>query len=172
MGLESKVVEEIPKDNVPPIDREKTCPLLLRVFCNYTGRHNLRSEYNRGNTPSNELQVYTWLDATLKEITTLITEVNADARKKGTHFSFCVCYPNPSAPGYRMREIGTTIAGKKGPDDNASLASKRFVIGDYLDVAITYARNGGASAADHRDTRGGGGGGGASGGGSRRMRPY
>jgi len=38
----------------------QTCPLLLRVFCN-TGRHHMLSEYARGNTPANELQIYTWL---------------------------------------------------------------------------------------------------------------
>ncbi len=31
-----------------PIDREKVCPLLLRVFCS-TSRHNNLAEYNRGN---------------------------------------------------------------------------------------------------------------------------
>ncbi|KFM59050.1 Histone deacetylase complex subunit SAP18, partial [Stegodyphus mimosarum] len=40
------------------IDREKTCPLLLRVFLN-DGRHHSPSEYSRGNVPSNELQIYT-----------------------------------------------------------------------------------------------------------------
>jgi histone deacetylase complex subunit SAP18 len=133
--------------------------LLLRVFCNYNGHHNSRSDYNRGNVPANELQIYTWLDATLRELTNLITEVNPEAKKKGTYFSFAVCYPNPGAPGFRQREIGSTTAGKKGPDDNASLAAKRFVIGDYLDVAITYGRHSnGAGSIDHR--------------GSNRRRPY
>jgi histone deacetylase complex subunit SAP18 len=109
--------------------------------------------------PSNELQIYTWLDATLREITNLITEVNPEAKRKGTYFNFCVSFPNPNGPGCRMREIGSTIAGKRGPDDKATLLSKRFVVGDYLDVAITYARNG---ALEHRQT----------GGPNRRMRPY
>ncbi len=135
--------------------------MLLRVFCNYTGRHNSRSDYNRSNVPSNELQIYTWLDATLREITNLITEVNPEAKRKGTFFNFCVCYPNPNGPGFRMREIGSTTSGKRGPDDKASLQSKRFIVGDYLDVAITYARN---SSLEHRS------GGGSSS--NRRMRPY
>jgi histone deacetylase complex subunit SAP18 len=161
MGLESKIVEEIPREKEPPVDREKTCPLLLRVFCSYNGRHNNKNDYGPRNTPPNELQIYTWMDATLKEITNLITEVNPEAKKKGTFFNFCVCFPSSNSPGYRMREIGSTTAGKKGSDDNATLSSKRFVIGDYLDVAITYARSGGASASvDFRDSR------------SRRMRPY
>ena len=37
----------------------QTCPLLLRVFCSM-GRHHSLMEYARGNTPTNELQIYTW----------------------------------------------------------------------------------------------------------------
>ena len=34
-----------------------------------------------GSTPENEVQIYTWMDATLKELTGLIKEVNNDARR-------------------------------------------------------------------------------------------
>ncbi|KAF8783003.1 Histone deacetylase complex subunit SAP18 like protein [Argiope bruennichi] len=64
---------------------KETCPLLLRVFLN-NGRHHSLSEFVRGNVPPNELQIYTWLDATLKELTNLVKEVNPDARRKGTFF--------------------------------------------------------------------------------------
>ena len=43
------------------IDREKTCPLLLRVFVSDNGRHHRPEEFSRGNLPGNELQIYTWL---------------------------------------------------------------------------------------------------------------
>nr|XP_031834043.1 histone deacetylase complex subunit SAP18 isoform X2 [Nomia melanderi] len=111
-AIESMVVDEkqLPEK---PIDREKTCPLLLRVFCN-TGRHHNIMEYSRGNVPSNELQIYTWMDATLREITGLVKEVNPDARSKGV-----------------------TCSGQKGADDNKTLAQARFTIGDYLDISIT-----------------------------------
>ena len=52
----------------PPINREKTCPLLPRVFYN-TGRHHTMSEYSRGNAPATEFQIYTWMDA--RELTVL-----------------------------------------------------------------------------------------------------
>merc|ERR1719481_1465145 len=82
-------VEKAEKPEVPKftVDREKTCPLLLRVFCNQA-RHNNMSEYMRGSTPQNELQIYTWMDATLKELTGLIKEVNPESRRKGTYFDF------------------------------------------------------------------------------------
>jgi histone deacetylase complex subunit SAP18 len=41
------------------------------------------SEYSHGSTPSNELQIYTWMDASLKELTALIRDVNPDTRRKG-----------------------------------------------------------------------------------------
>jgi len=39
-----------------------------------------------------------------------------------------------------MREIGTTCSGHRGADDSVSLASKKFQIGDYIDIAITPPR--------------------------------
>ncbi|XP_011690143.1 PREDICTED: histone deacetylase complex subunit SAP18 isoform X1 [Wasmannia auropunctata] len=137
-ALESMVVDEkqLPEK---PVDREKvnmTCPLLLRVFCN-TGRHHNIMEYSRGNVPSNELQIYTWMDATLREITGLVKEVNPDARSKGTYFDFSLVTPELRNSGYRMREIGVTCSGQKGADDNKTLAQARFTIGDYLDISIT-----------------------------------
>ena len=109
--------------------------------------------------PSNELQIYTWLDATLKELTRLITEVYPNTKIKGTTFNFMVVWPNPRSPGFGMKEIGTTTIGSKGPDDNSTLQSKKFVIGDYLDVAINVARSsttsayGSGSSRDTRDNR-------------------
>ncbi|KFM64398.1 Histone deacetylase complex subunit SAP18, partial [Stegodyphus mimosarum] len=134
-GVVESVVEE-KNEAEKLIDREKTCPLLLRVFLN-NGRHHSFTEYTRGNVPSNELQIYTWMDATLKELTGLVKEVNPDARRKGTYFDFALVFPDVRGPGYRMRDIGTTCSGEKGVDDNKTLAACRFKIGDYLDIAIT-----------------------------------
>uniref|UniRef100_A0A8C6SXY7 Histone deacetylase complex subunit SAP18 n=1 Tax=Neogobius melanostomus TaxID=47308 RepID=A0A8C6SXY7_9GOBI len=127
MALESRITqEEIKKEPEKPIDREKTCPLLLRVFTTNNGRHHRADEFARGNVPSSELQIYTWMDATLKELTSL-----------GTHFSFAIVFPEPRGKAYRLKDIGTTISGRKGADDSMTLQSQRFQIGDYLDIAIT-----------------------------------
>ncbi|XP_034032177.1 histone deacetylase complex subunit SAP18 [Thalassophryne amazonica] len=138
MALESRVTqEEIKKEPEKPIDREKTCPLLLRVFTTNTGRHHRVEEFSRGNVPSSELQIYTWMDATLKELTSLVKEVYPEARKKGTHFSFAIVFPDNRAKVYRLKDIGSTMSGRKGVDDSMTLQSQRFQIGDYLDIAIT-----------------------------------
>ncbi|XP_045499050.1 histone deacetylase complex subunit SAP18 [Colias croceus] len=136
-GLESMVVEEV-KPAEKPVDREKTCPLLLRVFCS-TGRHNSPSDYARGGVPQNELQIYTWMDATLRELTSLVKEVNPETRRKGTYFDFAIVYPDMRTPTYRMREIGVTCSGQRGNDDNKTLSQVKFQIGNYLDISITPA---------------------------------
>lgn len=134
-NVESMIVEE-KSQPTKQIDREKTCPLLLRVFCS-TGRHHSISEYMYGNVPSNELQIYTWQDATLNELTSLVRDVNPDTRKKGTYFDFSVVYPEYRSHTFRMREIGVTCSGQKGADDNKTLAQAKFCIGDFLDISIT-----------------------------------
>uniref|UniRef100_A0A8V0XRN1 Histone deacetylase complex subunit SAP18 n=1 Tax=Gallus gallus TaxID=9031 RepID=A0A8V0XRN1_CHICK len=102
MAVESRVTqEEIKKEPEKPIDREKTCPLLLRVFTTNNGRHHRMDEFSRGNVPSSELQIYTWMDATLKELTSLVKEVYPEARKKGTHFNFAIVFTDLKRPGYR-----------------------------------------------------------------------
>lgn len=141
MATIESVVEDNSREIEKPIDREKTCPLLLRVFCSM-GRHHSLMEYARGNTPTNELQIYTWMDATLKELTSLVKEVNPDARRKGTFFDFAIVFPDPRSPTYRLRDIGTTCCGRKTADDTVTLASKKFTIGDYLDIAIAPPRAG------------------------------
>ncbi|CAB4068939.1 SAP18 [Lepeophtheirus salmonis] len=132
------------------VNREKVCPLLLRVFCS-TSRHNPLTEYSRGKllkinyprsllTPSLILQILTLYFIYYES---LVREVNPDARRKGTFFDFALVFPNLSSrgnmsgSGYMSRDIGTTVSGQKGPDDSKTLSQCRFTIGDYLDIAIT-----------------------------------
>ncbi|KAM9485458.1 histone deacetylase complex subunit SAP18-like [Salvelinus alpinus] len=114
----------------------RTCPL-LRVFTTTSGRHHRMHEFGRGNVPSSELQIYTWLNATLKELTSLVKEVYPEARKKGTCFGFAIVYIEPKRQGYRVKEIGNIVSEQKGSDDAMTLQSQRFWIGNYLDIAIT-----------------------------------
>ena len=94
-----------------------------------------------GKVPPNELQIYTWMDATLKELTSLVREVNPDSRKKGTYFDFAIISPamgrGQMAPNgtychYQSRDIGTTVSGTKGMDDGKTLSQARFVIGKFI----------------------------------------
>lgn len=71
---------------------------------------------------------------------TLIKEVNPDARKKGTTFDFATVFPNPRQAGFLLKELGSTASGRKGQADTVTLESKKFQIGDYIDVAVQYPR--------------------------------
>ncbi|KAF6038778.1 hypothetical protein EB796_002915 [Bugula neritina] len=78
------------------------------------------------------------MDATLKELAGLIKQMNPDARRKGTFIDFYVVFPQVLQGKYVQRDIGSICVGKKGADDMATLKEKRFVIGDYLNVAISH----------------------------------
>ena len=103
-----------------------------------------------GKVPANELQIYTWMDATLKELTGLVREVtpfstvrkvgkcrflqfvhllqvNPEARRRGTFFDFAVVFPNRGRGegSFSSRDIGTTVSGQKGPDDSKTLKDCR-----------------------------------------------
>jgi len=110
--------------------------VLLRVFIG-RNRHNPLSDYARGKTPADELQIYTWIDASLKEIAGLIRAVHPASRRTGTCFQFSIVYADPMSRTCRTREIGSTTPGRPSADDNITLALKRFQIGDFLDVAIS-----------------------------------
>ena len=80
------------------------------------------------------------MDATLGELTQLIKEVNPDSRRRGTLFSFSIVSADDSYNRYYLTDIGKTENGHRRSDDQIQLASKRFRVGDYLDVAIMQKR--------------------------------
>ncbi|CAN0824583.1 Histone deacetylase complex subunit SAP18 [Linum grandiflorum] len=121
---------------LPPVDREKTCPLLLRVFTKIGGHHGKEEFQVRGKEPKDEVQIYTWKDATLRELTDLVKEVAPAARRRDAVLSFAFAYPDKNGR-FVVREVGKTYSNRIGKmDDNKALGEIGFQIGDYLDVAI------------------------------------
>ncbi|KAJ4953852.1 hypothetical protein NE237_030684 [Protea cynaroides] len=120
-----------------PVDREKTCPLLLRVFTKIGGHHTKEDFAVRGKEPKDEVQIYTWKDATLRELTDLVKEVARAARRRGAKLSFAFVYPDKNGRNV-VRAVGMTQSYGNGrwQDDSKTLADLGFQIGDYLDVAI------------------------------------
>lgn len=123
----------IPRE--PEVDREKTCPLLLRVFPLVGGHHKLDAYARRGELPPGEVQMYTWVDATLRELTELVQQVRHEARTRHARLSFAFVYPDKTGRNV-LRQVGLTHALEVGDDDEKTLRSQGFQTGDYLDVAI------------------------------------
>lgn len=120
----------------PTINREKLCPFLIRVYY----RDN---EYNQieffSKTPKiasdREVHIYTWMDATLRELTDLLKDVIPSADAPESTLSFSAISINQNGRFFR-EELGKVKATRPGPDDKKSLESLNFKIGDYLDIAI------------------------------------
>ncbi|GLT78303.1 hypothetical protein SLA2020_498430 [Shorea laevis] len=125
------------RPRLDPIDREKTCPLLLRVFTKIGSHHGEEEFAVRGKEPKDEVQIYTWKDATLRELTDLVKEVAPEARRRNAKLSFAFVYPDKRGR-FVMRQVGMTHSYGNGRrlEDNKALAELGFQIGDYLDVAI------------------------------------
>ncbi|KAB5564437.1 hypothetical protein DKX38_004491 [Salix brachista] len=89
----------------------------------------------RGKEPKDEVQIYTWKDATLRELTDLVKEVAPEARRRNAKLSFAFVYPDKNGR-FVLRVVGMTHSSGRRPDDLKALAELNFQIGDYLDVAI------------------------------------
>jgi len=116
------------------VDRNKTCPLLLRVFT--SSNQSYRPEDFRDALPLDEIQVYTWKDATLRELTDLVKTAKPVARKANARLNFSLVYPDKSGKNV-MRSVGTVFSSRRGMDDDKTLDNVRFETGDYLSVTLT-----------------------------------
>eukprot|EP01117_Protostelium_nocturnum_P008106 TRINITY_DN2888_c0_g1_i1.p1 TRINITY_DN2888_c0_g1~~TRINITY_DN2888_c0_g1_i1.p1 ORF type:complete len:157 (+),score=55.75 TRINITY_DN2888_c0_g1_i1:119-589(+) len=123
------------------IDREKTCPLLMRVFWKFGDHQRLESFERKGKeTSQDEFQIHTWKDATLRELTELVKEVNRGARTNSHKISFAWVYPDIRGK-MTMRNVGYCWANPRGKgldiNDDKTLDQLGFVTGDYVSVSIT-----------------------------------
>mmetsp|Transcript_21429 Transcript_21429/g.34661 ORF Transcript_21429/g.34661 Transcript_21429/m.34661 type:complete len:159 (-) Transcript_21429:112-588(-) len=120
----------------PSVDRQKICPLLLRVFCKQGGHHKAEDFKDSEKEPTDdEFQIYTWKDATLGELTSLIKGVRKAARRRTARLSFAFVYPDRT--GKRVvRVVGETFSTRRSSDGHKTLGELHFETGDYLDVAI------------------------------------
>lgn len=89
--------------------------------------------------------IYTWPDASLRELAELIQLVNADARRPQTDLSFGFVYPDRTGtnvikhvqtiPAFRSSKTTTAQRGR-AQDDEKTLKQLRFETGDFLSVAL------------------------------------
>ncbi len=128
------------KNSTQEINREKICPFLIRLFYKENDFNSLE-EMNSGKFPSSrELHIYTWLDASLRELTMLIRDSVDFAKRKDAILNYSFIFPD-SKGKYQRKEIGNINMYKKGQDDNKTLQQLRFSVGDYIDISIKTSNN-------------------------------
>ncbi|KAL6004015.1 hypothetical protein ACLOJK_004561 [Asimina triloba] len=81
----------------------------------------------RGKEPKDEVQIYTWKDATLRELTDLVKEVAPAARRRDAKLSFAFVYPDKNGR-FVVRPVGMTHSYGNGRrlDDLKALAELSF----------------------------------------------
>lgn len=128
------------KNSTQEINREKICPFLIKLYYKENDFNSL-DEMNSGKFPLNrELHIYTWMDASLRELTMLIRDSVDFAKKKDAILNFSFIFPD-SKGKYQRKEIGNVHMYKKHPDDNKTLQQLRFSIGDVIDINIKIGNN-------------------------------
>ena len=114
------------------VNRLEICPTLIRAFYKKDIHHSA-SDYVT-EFPSPEIYVYTWKDATLREISYTIIRTTKLNEIKSLSFQF-VC-PNFNEGGWDMKDLGIIDLS----DDfkiNKTLEDYGFIPGFMLDVAYT-----------------------------------
>lgn len=125
----------------PALDRQKVCPMYVRLFCRLHGHH-APAEFGRDRAPAaDELTIYTWRDATLAELADLIKEVNVECRRRDAAFDFQLVYADLRGR-YCFKPMGKVFNGRRGKEENRTLEEVRFLQGDFVDVAITFGPTG------------------------------
>ncbi|KAK7453565.1 hypothetical protein VKT23_001449 [Stygiomarasmius scandens] len=94
----------------PIIDREKTAPFLIRTFIKIGAFHRL-SLFEDGTLPTtDEQQIFTWKDATLRELLTTIRNTSPttpEYRHPLARFSFRIVYADPGNKGrFAQKDLG------------------------------------------------------------------
>lgn len=130
------VMTDAKDNNLKSIDREKVCPFLLRVFCKKSVHHRIE-EFTLTRQPvEDELQIYTWKDASLRELASLLAEADPKYAQHGSSISFKAVYLDGARGRFQSKDLGVINISKASKNDKITLEDNRFVIGDFLDVAL------------------------------------
>ncbi|TFK94918.1 hypothetical protein K466DRAFT_475324 [Polyporus arcularius HHB13444] len=148
----------------PIVDREKTAPFLIRAFVKIGAYHRL-NQFEDGPLPiADEQQIYTWRDATLREVLTTLRSSapnSTEYRHPLARYFFRAVFADSASRGrFSQKDLGTVysrdILGEPGSLDHPAprlledveaesntnaeqdrtLDELRFVPGDYLCVMV------------------------------------
>lgn len=98
----------------PIVDREKTAPFLIRTFVKVGTFHRL-SQFEDGPLPiADEQQIYTWKDATLREVLTTLRTIaphTTEYRHPLARYTFRAVYADAASRGrFAQKELGTVYS--------------------------------------------------------------
>jgi len=160
-------MEEKTPAGQPIVDREKTAPFLIRAFVKVGSFHRI-SQFQDGPLPlADELQIFTWKDATLFELLTTIRNSapsTLEYRHPLARYSFRTIYADAGNRGqFAQKDLGVVysrdtlgdlgtveqlldddIAAQESlgrQKDARTLDELRFVPGDYLCVTVMLPKN-------------------------------
>ena len=121
-----------------PIDRDKTCPFLIRVIWRENDPLTVDCLKNRSDQQeADEVRIYSWKDTTFREIVEMLKEHLAGARRRDAEFTFSFLRQNLDG-GYELKPIGIIHSSRKSEQDTSTLSQLRFVIGDFIALTLTY----------------------------------
>eukprot|EP00164_Ancoracysta_twista_P000107 GFYU01000153.1.p1 GENE.GFYU01000153.1~~GFYU01000153.1.p1 ORF type:complete len:217 (-),score=41.94 GFYU01000153.1:153-803(-) len=123
-------------DTTPAVDRQKTTPLLLRLYVKVGGqfRQDDFSQRHMSEIAEHEVQIYTWKDATLKELADTVKEVEPAARK--SRISFQLVYPDRNGVNV-MKFMGCVQPFRRNPSvDDVKLEDAKFQTGDFIALGV------------------------------------
>ncbi|GJE87515.1 SAP18 domain-containing protein [Phanerochaete sordida] len=150
----------------PIVDREKTAPFLIRTFIKVGTFHRLQ-QFEDGAIPTaDEQQIFTWKDATLREVLTTLRSIapaTPEYRHPLARYTFRAVYADSASRGrIAQKDLGTVysrdILGEPGSlagaaprlladedapagEDERTLDELRFVPGDYMCVMVQLPKN-------------------------------
>ena len=125
------------------VDREKTCPFLLRIFYKIDSFNPLQL-FKENKFPS-ELNIYTWEDENIRELAKFINiALKSTALGVYDYYKFSRIYYD--SKGTLLRdEIGAVVINNKysklNVNSKKTLKEIGFQIGDYFDINITSVNN-------------------------------
>jgi hypothetical protein len=115
------------------VRRTEVCPTLIRTFYQKDAHHTA-ADYAR-EFPSPEVYVYSWIDATLRELA--YTIIRSAKLSNVTELSFILVSPNMQEGGWTLSELG--IVDLRDPDsiETVTLEGYDFKPGCMLDVSYS-----------------------------------
>ncbi|KAF8338453.1 histone deacetylase complex protein [Amanita rubescens] len=121
-------VETTTPSGQPIVDRSKTTPFLIRTFVKIGGFHRLTLFEDGALPTTDEHQIFTWKDATLREVVTTLRNVAshvAEYRHPLAKFSFKTVYADSGNKGrFAQKDLGMVysrdILGEPGSLNNTA----------------------------------------------------